>query len=181
MADSNITKRALGNALMTLMEETSFKKISVADICDKCEMNRKSFYYHFKDKYDLVNWIFDTEFMRLIQQRQSDDRWEGITIICRYFYENRNFYYKVLQVQGQNSFSEHFRELLQPLIESRLTEQLDIKELPKICVDFFADGVVCAIIRWLADKDCMQPERFVAMLRKLVEGTAVAVYKEIEQ
>ena len=28
-------------------------------------MNRKSFYYHFKDKYDLVNWIFDTEITKI--------------------------------------------------------------------------------------------------------------------
>ena len=26
-------------------------------------MNRKSFYYHFKDKFDLVNWIFDVEYL----------------------------------------------------------------------------------------------------------------------
>lgn len=55
MADSNITKRALAHALKELMEEKNFSKISVADICEKCDMNRKSFYYHFKDKYDLVN------------------------------------------------------------------------------------------------------------------------------
>ena len=41
-----------------LMKEKPFAKISVIDICEGCGMNRKSFYYHFKDKYDLVNWNF---------------------------------------------------------------------------------------------------------------------------
>lgn len=41
-----------------LMEKKPFSKISVGDICEDCGMNRKSFYYHFRDKYDLVNWIF---------------------------------------------------------------------------------------------------------------------------
>lgn len=67
MADSNITKQALAGALKELIEEQSFEKISVSDICEGCGMNRKSFYYHFKDKYDLVNWIFDTEFVELNQ------------------------------------------------------------------------------------------------------------------
>ena len=58
MADSNITKNALATSLKKLMREKPFEKISVSDICDDCGMNRKSFYYHFKDKYDLVNWIF---------------------------------------------------------------------------------------------------------------------------
>lgn len=67
MADSNITKHALANAMKALLEEQSFDKISVSDICERCGMNRKSFYYHFRDKHDLVNWIFDTEFIELNQ------------------------------------------------------------------------------------------------------------------
>ena len=62
MPDSLITKRALASSLKELMKTQPLTKISVGDICEKCGMNRKSFYYHFCDKYDLVNWIFDTEF-----------------------------------------------------------------------------------------------------------------------
>ena len=51
MADSNITKRALATSLKELMVEQPFEKINVAQICERCNMNRKSFYYHFKDKY----------------------------------------------------------------------------------------------------------------------------------
>ena len=49
LADSNITKRALASAMKELMASVPFSKISVGDICEKCEMNRKSFYYHFRD------------------------------------------------------------------------------------------------------------------------------------
>ena len=63
MPDSNITKNALASALKDLMKRKPFSKISVRDICDECGMNRKSFYYHFKDKYDLVNWIFYVDFV----------------------------------------------------------------------------------------------------------------------
>ena len=55
MADSNITKKALASALKDLMTRIPYAKISVGDICELCQMNRKSFYYHFKDKEDLVN------------------------------------------------------------------------------------------------------------------------------
>ena len=49
-ADSNLTKRALAAAMKELMEQMPFSKISVSDIAGQCGMNRKSFYYHFKDK-----------------------------------------------------------------------------------------------------------------------------------
>ena len=59
MPYSNATKQAFADALRKLLEQKPFAKISVSHICEECGMNRKSFYYHFKDKYDLVNWIFD--------------------------------------------------------------------------------------------------------------------------
>jgi len=70
LADSNITKRALAASLKELLLEEPFDKISVAQICERCDMNRKSFYYHFKDKYDLVNWIYDTEFIDLVCEKK---------------------------------------------------------------------------------------------------------------
>ena len=56
--------------------EKTFDKINISDICEPCYMNRKSFYYHFKDKYDLVNWIFDTEFMEFVGQKSLLQSWD---------------------------------------------------------------------------------------------------------
>ena len=64
MSESYITKNALAASMKKLMEERDFSKVTVADICEGCGMNRKSFYYHFKDKYELVNWIFYEEFLK---------------------------------------------------------------------------------------------------------------------
>lgn len=177
MADSNITKKALSTALRELMEETPFKKISVADICARCDMNRKSFYYHFRDKYDLVNWIFDTEFISLARNHANDDRWEFIEAMCCYFYENRAFYSKALQIKGQNSFSEHFRAFIHPLLRNRITDIVGTKDFPDMCVDFFVDGILCAMERWLMDKNCVPPSQFISSIRQLLELTAAAYHK----
>lgn len=178
MADSNITKLALSNALKELLEEQSFEKISVSDICERCHMNRKSFYYHFKDKYDLVNWIFDTEFVEVNQAHaldatnlstNFDDRWNNIEIMCNYFYENRTFYRRVLKVDGQNSFSSHFREFIRPLFRLRVEALLGVEDVPDMVYDFAVDGVICAVERWLLDKNCISVEEFMFNLKKLIQ------------
>ena len=64
--EGSVFKPAYIIVLRELMMELFFEKINVAQICERCNMNRKSFYYHFKDKYDRVNWIFDTEFIALL-------------------------------------------------------------------------------------------------------------------
>ena len=120
MADSNITKRALASALKELMNEKPFARISVSDICTKCEMNRKSFYYHFKDKYNLVNWIYNTEFLSVVRHKEYESGWGLLDELCEYFYENRDFYRKTFKVDGQNSFSDYFHAISMSI----LTEEL---------------------------------------------------------
>lgn len=184
MADSNITKKALANALRELMEEEAFDKIQVAHICEKCNMNRKSFYYHFKDKYDLVNWIFDTEIITFIQkiskEEPYDNRIKLLQEICNYFYENRSFYRKALQIEGQNPFSDHFREYIRSILELRLTELIGDIARDEFTLNFFVDAVVCSLERWLLDKNCMPPEQIVAKMLNLIQKSADALHQEFK-
>lgn len=172
MADSNITKKALASALKSLMQEMPFEKINVAQICEKCDMNRKSFYYHFKDKYDLVNWIFDSEFIPLMMNEpeygELEERFRFMLGPMTYFYENRGFYRKALQIKGQNSFSDHLREYMLPLLRNR-TELIQAGlESDDFTLNFFADAALCAIERWLKDPECIPPEEFIVKMWKVI-------------
>ncbi|MCM1217662.1 MAG: TetR/AcrR family transcriptional regulator C-terminal domain-containing protein [Lachnospiraceae bacterium] len=182
MADSNITKQALAASLQELMREIPFEKISVAHICGKCGMNRKSFYYHFKDKYDLVNWIFDKNFIdfatAMTADEADDDRWELIERACEHFYEERDFYRKAFLIKGQNSFSEHFREYILPLLKKRLVCLVGDDGADDFTVNFFSDAIVCSMERWLLDQNCMPPKQFVAKIKGLVQNGAAAIYRE---
>ena len=185
MADSNITKHALAAALRDLMAEMPFEKIKVAQICERCNMNRKSFYYHFKDKYDLVNWIFDTEFIAFLKKENwgsnYEERWALIEKSCQYFYENHSFYRKALQIKGQNSFSEHFREYIRPLLADRIFNLSGEEQLDEFALDFLTDAVMCAMERWLRTKECMPPEQFVEKIKSLTEDCARSICRELSQ
>lgn len=172
MADSSITKKALANSLKELMTEKPFLKISISDICNGCQMNRKSFYYHFKDKYDLVNWIFDTECKEIAEKNQMLEKWAFINAFFKYFYDNRSFYRKCLEIEGQNSLSEHFQELLVPAIKKRLQEIIGDEHLTDFQTYFLTDAVCCAIKRWILDKDCMTSEEFLKQMQICVMALA---------
>ena len=53
---SDLTKRALEQSLKNLLLQKPLHKITISDIADDCGINRMTFYYHFKDIYDLVEW-----------------------------------------------------------------------------------------------------------------------------
>jgi len=178
MADSNITKRALATSLKKLIEEKPFEKISVGDICERCDMNRKSFYYHFKDKYDLVNWIFDTEFIAVAHTKNFEDTWELLNVLCGFFYDNRIFYRKVLCIKGQNSFSDHFKELIIPVISDRIQGSSD-GEILDFQTSFIADAFVIAIQRWLVENGTIAPEEFVRQIKLSIKGIVIR-YRNME-
>ena len=53
---SQMTKQALANSLKSLLQKKTLNKITIKDIVDDCGVNRQTFYYHFQDVYDLVDW-----------------------------------------------------------------------------------------------------------------------------
>lgn len=169
MADSNITKKALAEAMKKLMSKKQFSKISVGDICGLCNMNRKSFYYHFKDKYDLINWIFDIEFISVVKEKSYNDSWEVFRALFLYFEENKDFYKKALSIDDYNSFREHFRKMLSDIISVRIDEVLaneDIEPKKKtFCIQILSDGFIAATERWLTGKENIPSEEFCEYLQ----------------
>lgn len=168
MADSNITKRALAQALKELLQTQNFDKISVGNICEKCGMNRKSFYYHFKDKYELVNWIYFTEFISVVRKKEEIPRIELLEEICTYFYENRPFYQKTFSVDGQNSFTDYFAAIIKAIVSEDIAACIPQEFSIEPFSDFYADAFVCAIKKWLYTKDCMDPKQFTNFLMQCI-------------
>jgi probable dihydroxyacetone kinase regulator len=167
-----ITKKALAAAMKELMQNVDFGKITVGDICAHCGISRKAFYYHFKDKYDIVNWIYFTEFIDIIQQQSYTDAWAFLYEACRYFYNNRKFYINAFSVKGQNSFTDYFSETLEVIASEYIQEQIsDLENCDFYCV-FFTDAFRTAIIRWLKEDAQLQPENFIALIKNASLGLA---------
>ena len=179
MANSNITKKALAQSLKELGSTKILDKITVADITNHCGVNRQTFYYHFKDKYDLVNWIYDTEFIFFARQKAYLAGWEFLSDLCHYLYENKEFYRRALKISGQNSFSEHFKEMLYPVISEHVKEILD-DEMKEFHINFFSDALLCSIERWLLEKDCIPADEFLNLLRSCIYSPVLKIYESME-
>lgn len=185
LSDSNITKKALATALKTLMQTQPFEKISVGEICEACELNRKSFYYHFKDKYDLVEWIFNSEFIATVADARVTDRWSFVRALCDYFYRERTFYSKLLRLTGQNSFRQYFSEYLFQIVEPFLRPRVPLaaqqNENYRFFISFISDAAFVAIFRWLDEGSKTPPEEFVHRLQFIAETIEGATYSNLNE
>lgn len=179
MADSNVTKKALATALKEMVLGMPFAKISIGDICARCNMSRKTFYYHFKDKDDLVNWIFDTEFIERARHNVYESVWSAIDDLMQYFYKNRTFYKKILQYNGHNSFAVYYNELIHSVFVEQLQTIVGDPQTRDFQINFIADGMVCMLKRWLTDSECVPPEEFVKELKSGAKVMAEYILKTL--
>ena len=181
MQELNTTKYTLAQSLKSLMEKRSFAKISVADLCENCGMSRKSFYYHFRDKYDLVHWIFQVEFIQTIQGRETLNGWELFNRLCRYFYQERHFYRRAIQIQGQNSFRDYFCEAIAPAIEDMASAWMENGRDKKFYTTFFGDAILASVLRWLSSPQPEPPEQYLEHIHHVLVVGARKLLEELEE
>ena len=100
---SNTTKLALEASLKKLLQHRKIDKITISDITSDCGISRMSFYYHFKDIYELVEWVCVEDGKRALQGKKTYDTWqEGFIQIFEAVMENKTFIQNINGVVGRD-------------------------------------------------------------------------------
>lgn len=178
MPSPGITKNMLAATMKELMEEQPLSKISVGEIVARCGLNRNSFYYHFKDKYDLVNWIFYTEFAAAMKDVDFESTWAALEQIYRFFYNDRVFYQNALSITGQDSFSEYFASIMKPVLIVQIESIYEEDEDQEFYAEFVVSAFLLTLSRWLADGAKIPPEKLAELSRKVLTGAAVRIMQD---
>ncbi len=153
MSDSLITKQAIATGLKTLMNQKGFDKITISDITKSCGLNRQTFYYHFQDKFELLNWIFYHEVIAVLTDGLNLDNWQdNLHRMLKVMEANKVFYQNAINQSFQNEFSEYLIEIAVGLfcniIENLAGEGKLEEEDKKFIAEFYAFGVVGIIVSW---------------------------------
>ena len=74
-----------------------------------------------------------------------------------------------MKVEDQNSFINHFRDIVSPLMEEDIREILGEKTDAQFYVNFFCDAVICAFERWMSEKEPLPPKEFVELLKSCIQ------------
>lgn len=85
----------------------------------------------------------------------------------QFFYENRVFYSNALRVTGQNSFSEYFNEVMQPIIASQVSGIFEDDPNKDFYATFLTDAIRVAITRWLLEGAKIPPDKFARLIKNV--------------
>jgi probable dihydroxyacetone kinase regulator len=171
MSKAMLTKKSLAMALKELMREKSIDKITIKEITDKCYLSRKSFYYHFDDKYALINWIYYHDFVVELEG-QVLESWETLENICHFFYENEHFYRNALNSETTNTFKDYFSEILNEILHKRLSTVITTHDHKDFFIELYADFLQGAITKWLMNYSKLPPDQFVRLMKEAISCMA---------
>ncbi|MDY6324573.1 MAG: TetR/AcrR family transcriptional regulator C-terminal domain-containing protein [Catonella sp.] len=137
MEKKELTKQLLGESFRNLLDTTPFEKITIRMITDAAGVIRPTFYHYFKDKYEVVEWIFEEEIGNPVKELIKSGLYrEAAKMLFVKIDENREYYKKIFEVEGQNSFTEVLERDIYDTLSGLLKEhKIKHRDWPRVLSD----------------------------------------------
>lgn len=172
---SQITKRALVQSLKSLLQQKPLSKITISDITEDCGISRMTFYYHFKDIYDLVEWACAEDAARALQNKKTYDTWQqGFVQIFHAVRENKVFVMNVYRCVNREQVEKYLVPLTDQLIMGVITERaagMTVREADQqFIAQVYSYAFVGIMLDWIRDDMRADPEELVNRLAMVIHG-----------
>ena len=170
------TRDALGDALVTLMQEKPFDTITVQDVLDRANVGRSTFYSHYSDKDDLLmsdaEEFFESVAMMLSARGDKSDRVFPVREFFAHITEAKQFVNALVSAGKFNDNMELARGMFARGIEKRLAELprgQAIPESERPVIAFAHAGALLALLTWWIDRGMKQsPAEMDQLFHRLV-------------
>lgn len=180
---SQTTKKALAASLKKLLSVKPLDKITVVDIAEDCQVNRQTFYYHFQDIYDLVEWIFLNEATELLGEKNTRETWpEALQRLFHYIIENKSLILNTYRSAGRDHLTNYlydvtFRFLLE-IVEEEAANMSVNEEDKRFIADFYKYALVGMTLDWIRRGMREDPDQVIERLAVMMHGNIVAALEK---
>ena len=178
------TKKALSDALKRKMRKKPLSKISITDIVTECNVNRKTFYYHFDDIYSLLTWTFEQDSAKIVEQYDyAIDYTEVISYTMDYIESNEYIMNCTMDSLGLEAlkgfFYRDFIDISRRIVESR--EQTADKKLDEhykqFLSVFYASAISSILFKWFSDGHKDDKNAICNMIKQTLDSSLDGVFQ----
>lgn len=168
MSEKPSMKLYIADTFEELLAEKNLEDISVNDLAKKCNISRTTFYHHFKDKYDLVTWIYEREAEKIKSRNEKASSWKNLVLDFALLATHKKKFYKLcLNYYEQNSLLDTIWECGYIYCRDIILQALHTDVLPKN-LDFSARMYSLATAymqrEWILNGMKIPPEEFAEYL-----------------
>ena len=147
-------QKALAEALKNRLSKTTLKNITIKDLTDDCGLNRQTFYYHFSDIYELMEWIFVDEANRILNLDYID--YDIKTILEKTFncvQDNEKLILNAYKSTDKSLLDNFLKSWIRPIITHIITKRAEGRNISDEDRDFVIDVCVTVVLgiafQWL--------------------------------
>ena len=181
---SQITKRALSASLKNLLLQKPLSKITINDIAEDCGINRMTFYYHFKDIYDLIEWTCEEDASRALAGQKTYDTWQqGLLQIFEAVLQNKpfimNVYHSVSREQVENYLYKLTYDLLVGVVREKAAGMSVREEDQDFIATVYKYAFVGLMLDWIKSDMKADPQRIVDRLAQVMHGNVAAALEHL--
>ena len=153
------TKNSLAAALKKAMESKKLSKITVSELIAECNINRKTFYYHFSDIYALLKWMLEEEAIEVVKQFDMIiNTEEAFRFIMSYVEENKHIINCAYDSMGYEELKRFFLSDINGIIcnaiqngEEKLGLSLD-DSFKDFLARFYMEAAAGMLIDWVKNR-----------------------------
>ena len=176
---SQVTKRALEASLKNLLLKKPLSKITINDITEDCGINRMTFYYHFRDIYDLVEWSCLEDAKKALEGKKTYDTWQqGFYQIFEAVLENKPFIINVYRSVSREHVENYLFRLTYDLLIGVVNERslgMNVREDDKeFIAGFYKYAFVGVMLDWVKNDMKEDPKQILDRLSTLMSGNVSA-------
>ena len=166
------TKELLGESFRELAKRKPINKITIANITDNCGMTPPTFYHHFRDKYDLMTWLYVSDAKNIMGRIGKDGyQWRDTLLDgMRYFAEHKSELLNAFtHTSGREAFLGYMMRANTDLLSTEVRKKLMTENIPEdifLMIKIYCYGTVAYVCEWVADGMPVSPEKAAHTMEK---------------
>jgi len=182
---SRLTEKALVSNFKKMTERMPIEKITVSELCRECGIQRQTFYYHFRDIRDLVEFIYSSEMKDVLKDNRTYETWqEGMDAILKAIRADSSFinatYRSLTRDQLESFLYSHIKELLVNVLKELASGHMVREDQISRIADYHKYAFAGVVLDWIKNGMKEEPEEVTAQLETVIEGSFLEAIRRYE-
>lgn len=181
----NYTKELIRKEFIDLLNKKPIHNLTVTELARKCDIERKTFYYHYENLTELVKEIFQEELSMVVEEFNETLSWEDSFILAaKFILDNKRAIKHLYQSDYREDVEKYVfsiaGEIMYKYVE-RASEKTDAKDVDKKLIAYFYQcALSSALIQWVATDMKTDPTIMTNRIGKLMDGNILMSLKRSE-
>lgn len=176
-------KYQFANAMKQCMEKTPLEKITIKQLVDVCGMSRQTFYRHFIDKYDLINWYFEKILLKSFKHMGNGKTIkEALVNKFNYIKEENKFFKVAFENDKQNNLKEYDFALILDFYTKRIEERSHkpLSNKIRFLLEMYCQGSIYMTMQWVFGKLEISSEKLAKELIEAMPSELSNLFQQLE-